>query len=43
MTRACGVQQIACEHRVELEPRERDAVPRQDDDVELQVVTQFAN
>jgi len=40
---ACRVKQIAGEHRVERQPRERDAVPRQHDDVELQVVTELAN
>src|SRR4029434_5238176 len=43
MTGACRVKQIAGEHRVELEPRERDAVPRQNDDVELQIVTELVN
>src|ERR1044071_4727699 len=43
MTRTRCIQQIAGEHRIELESRERDAVPRQDHDVELQVVTELAN
>src|SRR5262245_62903110 len=43
MTGACRIKQIAGKHRIELEPCEVDAVLRQDDDVELQVVTELVN
>jgi hypothetical protein len=43
MPRPCRVEQVAGEHRVEGQPAERDAVPSEDDQVELQVVADLAN
>ena len=42
MRRAGRVEQVAREHRVGLEPAERDAVACEDDRVELQIVTDLA-
>ena len=42
MARPRGVEQVAGQHRIEAEPRERDAVSRQQDQVELQVVADLA-
>jgi hypothetical protein len=43
VARPRGIQQIAGEHRVKLEPGQVDAVTREHDHVELQVVANLAN